>query len=77
MRPKPSVSWNPESVSLVLTADNLLMGDAEHIASQMQQMSAAGVDGLLLTWTEPQSGIRKFRKDVLPRLTEAGLREAG
>ena len=22
MRPKPSVSWNPESVSLVLTADN-------------------------------------------------------
>jgi FMNH2-dependent dimethyl sulfone monooxygenase len=53
---------------------HLLLGDAEQIAIEMTKMSAAGIDGLLLTWVDYQNGIRQFGNKVMPLLEEAGVR---
>jgi alkanesulfonate monooxygenase SsuD/methylene tetrahydromethanopterin reductase-like flavin-dependent oxidoreductase (luciferase family) len=51
-----------------------LVGTAETIAERMEMLSAAGIDGTLLTWVDYDAGIADFVRDVLPRLEKAGLR---
>lgn len=51
-----------------------LVGDADHIARLFAGLSAAGVDGFLLTWLDYEGGLDRFGREVLPRLEKAGLR---
>src|SRR5262249_6578514 len=53
---------------------SLVVGDAERIAAEMAALSAAGLDGLLLSWVDFEDGLKRLQKDVLPRLEAAGLR---
>ncbi|RZF63536.1 LLM class flavin-dependent oxidoreductase [Sphingomonas populi] len=52
-----------------------LVGTAEDIANSIKALSDAGIDTILLTWTDYEGGLRAFGKDVLPRLEQMGLRE--
>jgi alkanesulfonate monooxygenase SsuD/methylene tetrahydromethanopterin reductase-like flavin-dependent oxidoreductase (luciferase family) len=52
----------------------LLCGDAKGLADQLEQISAAGVDGVLLTWVDFQTGIRRFGTEILPILEARKLR---
>jgi alkanesulfonate monooxygenase SsuD/methylene tetrahydromethanopterin reductase-like flavin-dependent oxidoreductase (luciferase family) len=52
-----------------------LVGTAETIAERLALLSAAGVDGVLLTWVDYDAGIADFVRDVLPRLEAADLRK--
>ncbi|HUB94525.1 MAG TPA: LLM class flavin-dependent oxidoreductase [Stellaceae bacterium] len=51
-----------------------IVGTADHIVDQVLKLSALGIDGLLLNWVEYVDGMRRWRKDVMPRLEQAGLR---
>ncbi|WP_432854459.1 LLM class flavin-dependent oxidoreductase [Amycolatopsis sp. CA-161197] len=51
-----------------------LVGTATDIATRMTELSAAGVDGLMLLWLDYETGLERLAADVLPRLEEAGLR---
>jgi FMNH2-dependent dimethyl sulfone monooxygenase len=51
-----------------------LVGDADRIASLFADLSAAGVDGFLLTWLDYEGGLDRFGGEILPRLEKAGLR---
>lgn len=51
-----------------------LLGTAEDIAARLERVSRCGFDGLLLVWMDFQNGIRRFNKEVLPLLEQAGLR---
>ncbi|WP_199707469.1 LLM class flavin-dependent oxidoreductase [Teichococcus wenyumeiae] len=52
-----------------------LVGTAEHIAGRLEQLSDAGLDGVLLTWVDFEDGLRRFA-EVMPMLEARGLREA-
>ena len=54
----------------------ILVGTAEDIAGQLQQLSEAGLDGVLLTWVDFVDGIGRFADCVLPLLEARGLRQA-
>lgn len=54
-----------------------LVGSAEDITASLQMLSDAGVDGVLLTWLDYNSGLQEFGDTVLPLLENAGLRSAG
>jgi alkanesulfonate monooxygenase SsuD/methylene tetrahydromethanopterin reductase-like flavin-dependent oxidoreductase (luciferase family) len=51
-----------------------VIGDATRIAEQLAQLSASGIDGVLLTWVDFQNGIRRFGAEVLPQLQSMNLR---
>ena len=51
-----------------------LVGTAEHIAEKLEMLSNAGLDGVVLTWVDYAEGIKRFNRDVLPMLEQAGLR---
>lgn len=51
-----------------------LLGTAEDIVAKLEQVSRCGFDGLLLVWMDFQNGIRRFNKEVLPLMEQAGLR---
>lgn len=51
-----------------------LLGNAEEIASRLQAVSEAGVDGVLVNWLDYQSGLTEFGETVLPLLEGKGLR---
>lgn len=51
-----------------------LVGSAESIHETMAALSAAGVDGILMTWLDYDDGLARFAKGILPRLEAAGLR---
>ena len=51
-----------------------LVGTAGHIAARLGDLSAAGLDGVVLTWVEYVDGVKRFNRDVLPMLEQAGLR---
>jgi FMNH2-dependent dimethyl sulfone monooxygenase len=51
-----------------------LVGTAEDIAGQLQELSDAGLDGVLLTWVDFVSGMADFNRQVLPLLEQRGLR---
>ncbi|HXX44873.1 MAG TPA: LLM class flavin-dependent oxidoreductase [Candidatus Acidoferrales bacterium] len=52
-----------------------LVGDAHKIAEDLKKMSAAGVDGIIMTWLDYIDGVKRFAREVLPLLEEAGLRK--
>ncbi len=51
-----------------------LVGSTETIAQRIEMLSAAGIDGVLLTWHDYAAGLRRFTAEVLPLLEERGLR---
>lgn len=51
-----------------------LVGTADRIADKLGMLSSAGLDGVLLTWVDYADGIKRFNRDVLPRLEQDGLR---
>jgi dimethylsulfone monooxygenase len=51
-----------------------LIGTAETIAARLEQVSKAGIDGMLLTWFDYANGMDRFAAEVLPLLEQAGLR---
>ncbi|MDL5158258.1 LLM class flavin-dependent oxidoreductase [Actinomycetospora termitidis] len=51
-----------------------LVGTAERIAERLEMLSAAGIEGALLTWVDYDAGLDAFTHEVLPRLERAGLR---
>ena len=53
----------------------LLVGDAVCIADQMADLSACGVDGLLLSWMNYEDGLTRLAAEVLPLLEQRGLRQ--
>lgn len=53
-----------------------LFGNAEHIADRLDMLNRAGIDGVLTTYVDFESGIQQFSDSVLPLLEERGLRES-
>jgi alkanesulfonate monooxygenase SsuD/methylene tetrahydromethanopterin reductase-like flavin-dependent oxidoreductase (luciferase family) len=51
-----------------------LIGSAESIAAQLENLSREGIDGVLLTWVDYQTGVRWFGEQVLPLLAQSGVR---
>lgn len=51
-----------------------LVGTPETITERLETLSAAGIDGALLTWLDYEVGLADFTRDVLPLLVKAGLR---
>jgi len=52
-----------------------LVGDARKIAAELARMSRAGIDGVIMTWLDYIDGVKRFARDVLPLLEQAGLRQ--
>jgi len=52
-----------------------LVGDAEKIAADLQAMSRAGIDGVIMTWVDYIDEVKRFAREVLPLLEQAGLRK--
>ena len=51
-----------------------LLGNAEDIARQMMELSDLGIDGFLMTWVDYRDGVRRFGREVIPLLEQAGFR---
>jgi alkanesulfonate monooxygenase SsuD/methylene tetrahydromethanopterin reductase-like flavin-dependent oxidoreductase (luciferase family) len=51
-----------------------LVGGKEQIAEGLALLKKAGFDGILLTWPRWVEGMTRFRDEVMPLLTQAGLR---
>ena len=51
-----------------------LVGTADQIAARVETLSQLGISGLLLNWVDYIDGMRRWRKDVMPMLEQAGLR---
>lgn len=51
-----------------------LIGSPESIATQLADLSAAGVDGVAMTWMNYETGVPQFIADVLPVLERTGVR---
>jgi dimethylsulfone monooxygenase len=52
-----------------------LVGSTDSITDRLGLLSAAGVDGVLLSWVRYEEGIDHFAREVAPLLTDRGLRE--
>jgi alkanesulfonate monooxygenase SsuD/methylene tetrahydromethanopterin reductase-like flavin-dependent oxidoreductase (luciferase family) len=53
-----------------------LTGTADDIVAALQKLSGIGIDGVLIRWVDYWDGLRRWQKDVMPRLEQAGLRRA-
>jgi dimethylsulfone monooxygenase len=53
-----------------------LTGTADDIVAALVKLSGIGVDGVLIRWVDYWDGLRRWHKDVMPRLAQAGLRRA-
>jgi len=53
-----------------------LIGTPDHIVDGLQKLSRIGIDGVLLRWLDYWDGLRRWQKDVMPRLEQAGLRRS-
>jgi alkanesulfonate monooxygenase SsuD/methylene tetrahydromethanopterin reductase-like flavin-dependent oxidoreductase (luciferase family) len=51
-----------------------LVGTAESITAELEKLSRAGVDGMLVSWLDYDDGLARFNEAVLPALERAGLR---
>jgi alkanesulfonate monooxygenase SsuD/methylene tetrahydromethanopterin reductase-like flavin-dependent oxidoreductase (luciferase family) len=51
-----------------------LTGTADDIVAGLEKLSAIGIDGVLIRWVDYWDGLRRWQKDVMPRLEQAGLR---
>lgn len=54
-----------------------LVGTPDRIAGQLAELSAAGVDGVALTWMNYENGLPRFIDEVLPILEHDHIRHAG
>jgi len=52
-----------------------VVGDADEVIEQLLALSAAGVDGVALSFLDYSDGLDRLEHDLLPRLVDAGLRE--
>jgi len=52
-----------------------LVGDPDHIASEMAQLAAAGLTGIAVSFVNYLDELPYFCAEVLPRLARLGLRE--
>lgn len=55
--------------------DVQLVGTPSHIAVKLQELSDAGLDGILLTWVDFVDGMSRFNREVMPLLERRGLRQ--
>lgn len=53
---------------------NPLTGSPETIVSQIKEFSDAGLEGMALSWSNYESGLEQYERDLLPLLVDAGLR---
>jgi alkanesulfonate monooxygenase SsuD/methylene tetrahydromethanopterin reductase-like flavin-dependent oxidoreductase (luciferase family) len=51
-----------------------LLGTPHDIVTRLERLSRCGIDGLLLVWMDFQNGIRRFNREILPLMEQAGLR---
>ena len=52
-----------------------LVGTARRITSELEKLSGAGLDGVLLNWARYEEGLNRFVAEVLPLMKQAGLRK--
>jgi alkanesulfonate monooxygenase SsuD/methylene tetrahydromethanopterin reductase-like flavin-dependent oxidoreductase (luciferase family) len=52
-----------------------LVGTKEQIVDGLQNLSRAGLDGVLLAWPRFEQGMREFRDVTYPLVRQAGLRD--
>jgi alkanesulfonate monooxygenase SsuD/methylene tetrahydromethanopterin reductase-like flavin-dependent oxidoreductase (luciferase family) len=52
-----------------------LIGTKEQIVDGLQNLSRAGLDGVLLAWPRFEQGLREFRDVTYPLVRQAGLRD--
>ena len=52
-----------------------LVGSPQTVADKMVALSAAGLDGLALSWLDYSAGLAQYRTQLLPLLVRAGVRE--
>jgi dimethylsulfone monooxygenase len=60
---------------MAVGAGHPLIGSAQGLAEQLAAISRVGIDGVIMTWPDYINGVRRFAKDVLPLLEQAGLRK--
>ena len=51
-----------------------LLGNAQDIAEELIALSHLGIDGVLMTWVDVIDGVRRFGREVVPLLEQAGYR---
>jgi alkanesulfonate monooxygenase SsuD/methylene tetrahydromethanopterin reductase-like flavin-dependent oxidoreductase (luciferase family) len=52
-----------------------LIGTPEQVVEELQQISAAGIDGVVFGFLDYNEELKYFDKAVMPLLRQAGLRE--
>ena len=52
-----------------------IMGSPEQVVSELAEISAAGVDGIAMIFTDYKDGIERYTRQMLPLMREAGLRQ--
>ena len=52
-----------------------MTGSPDTVLRRLQQMSDAGVDGVIISYVDYLPEIARLGPDLLPRLEEAGLRD--
>jgi alkanesulfonate monooxygenase SsuD/methylene tetrahydromethanopterin reductase-like flavin-dependent oxidoreductase (luciferase family) len=60
---------------MAVGAGHPLIGTPQSIAEELKRMSDIGLDGVIMTWPDYIDGLKRFTKDVLPLLEQAGLRK--
>ena len=60
---------------MAIGAGHPMIGTAQQIADELHAISRAGIDGVIMTWVDYIDGMKRFAKDVLPLLEQAGLRK--
>ncbi|HTV90600.1 MAG TPA: LLM class flavin-dependent oxidoreductase [Stellaceae bacterium] len=53
-----------------------LVGTAEQIVDRLIALSAAGIDGVVLSWVNYHDEMRQWVADIMPLIEQAGLRRA-
>ena len=52
-----------------------IIGDADHVAKELADLSAAGLDGIGISFVNYLDELPFFRDEVLARLADAGIRD--
>ena len=52
-----------------------LVGTADQIVERIAELSAAGIDGVTMSWVDYTAGLLQYERELLPRLRAAGLRD--
>jgi dimethylsulfone monooxygenase len=51
-----------------------LVGTADRITADLESLSKIDLDGVVLSWVDYRYGLETWRRDIMPRLEQAGLR---